>query len=566
MNESSGLSAAKVVLLAVQLATRADIPSLRYLVASHPKIFRRDNIILRILLTFLPETLESSSYIPLLDDLFSGDVLEIPKPSKLPSIDQDISDEVASKKVRRLHLLPLVPQAVPIDSGLDPLTLFLVHRAYKVDAEAGLLPQILALIAPFINHSEYLRTWTIVTLLPLLRYSYYYYPEDACLRTLQSMKSLDNTEGLQFLLSKAEPAGHKGHGFVGRDLRGLVGPWMYGDEQTRRTQDGLSADMAGRTVLPLEDTQSMNVMASKWPGWNEVFKWITTCAESSWPVAVDAIEQWDGPGDVDLGGFEGGAVWLKEDDQRILESRYAQAALAAAYLVRDDSVEAVTGSHRILTRIVSLLDHERISNLSSSASLLSSVPLDRESGIMRPENAKYLHSFLVEERNVLTQPTKQATSLLYALTLSAYLLTRADCRCSVKRAGDLALLQNKVEQKAELQRFINAASQVSKADDKYWIRIRNEILWLHDWTSEAVAPPETEKSGAENGNGIFGSLRKEQLEIEILKTLLSNGRKSPETPNIVLSTLFPSYQLTLQSRYQSCTVNVRNFSRKASVK
>lgn len=526
MTDSSGLSAAKVVLLVVQSATKADIPSLRYLVASHPKILRRENLILRILLTFLPETLESSSYVPLIDDLNSGEMLDIPKPSKFPSLDQDISDEVARKRVRRLHLLPLEPQPAPIDAGLDPLTLFLLHRAYKVDSETGLLPQILALIVPFIHHFEYLRTWTIVTLLPLLRYSYYYYPEEGCLRTLQSMNRLDNVEGLRFLLSKAESAGNKGYELVGRDLKGLVGPWMYGEEQKRRSKNASLAGMAGKTILPLEDTHSTNIMEMKWPGWNEVFKWIISCAESSWPVIVHAIEQWDGPGDVDLGGFEDAAVWLTEDDKRVLKVRYGQASMAAAYLIREDSVEAVTGAHLILSRIISLLDHERISNLPASVSLLPSVPLVRESGIMRPENAKYLHSFHLEERNVLTRPTKQATSLLYALTLSAYLLTRVGCRCSVKRAGDLSLLQNQVEQKAELQRFMNAASQVSKADDKYWIRIRDEILWLHDWTSEPVAPPKADSTESHNGNGIFGSVKKEQLEIEILKTLLSNGHMS----------------------------------------
>lgn len=521
---ADSLSAAKVVLLAVQLTITADIPSLRYLVASNSKTLRRGNLILRILLTFLPETLDASSYLPLLDDFGSDSAQEPSKPSTFPSLEEDISDEDARKRVRKLHLLPLAPPLLPIELDLDPLIQFVIHRAYKVDAEAGLLPQIHALVTPFLDHSEYLRTWAIVTFLPLFRFSYKYYPEENCLRSLKSMSSLDNPEGIRFLLSKAERDGKKGYPFIGRDLKGLIGPWMYGDWQEKRGKDASSQDMAAKTILPLEDSLAKGEKDFKWPGWDEVFRWIMAQAESSWPLAVDAIEQWDGPGDVDLGNYEGRSVWLEEEDQQVLEILYARTALATAYSIKEDTVEAHIGIYSILSRIISLLDFDRIPTLPASASLLPSITLDTGSDILRPDNGRYLRNFLLEERNILTSPTKQATSLLYAISISAYLLTRKGCSCSVRKAGELALLQNEREQNSELRRFMSTVTQTAKNDDKYWIRIRNEVLWLRDWGSESILPSETEAPSMEYGNGIFGRIRKEHLEAEILKALLSHAR------------------------------------------
>jgi hypothetical protein len=61
-----------------------------------------------------------------------------------------------------------------------------------------------------------------------------------------------------------------------------------------------------------------------------------------------------------------------------------------------------------------------------------------------------------------------------------------------------------------------------KSDDKYWVKIRNEILWLRSWGAEELL------EGAEsiNGKGVFGQLPKEFIEAELLKALLMNTRKS----------------------------------------
>jgi hypothetical protein len=79
------------------------------------------------------------------------------------------------------------------------------------------------------------------------------------------------------------------------------------------------------------------------------------------------------------------------------------------------------------------------------------------------------------------------------------------------------LEQKGTDQMVELQRLLRRFEDGPKGDDKYWIRERNELLWLRDWNNE---------SGLETaGRGIFGTISKEVLEMEILKALLSNTRK-----------------------------------------
>jgi hypothetical protein len=91
---------------------------------------------------------------------------------------------------------------------------------------------------------------------------------------------------------------------VGRDLKGLVGPWMYGDTRWKRRRLSSSGE---QSVAPLDETPVEN---QKYIGWEEAFRWITRQARTSWKTAVRAIEQWDGPGDIDTGGYEEGAMYV----------------------------------------------------------------------------------------------------------------------------------------------------------------------------------------------------------------------------------------------------------------
>jgi protein transport protein SEC39 len=516
----SSLVLAKAILLAVQAATKADIPALRTLI-DHQRKTLRTEIILRILLTYLPESLDSSKYVPFLQDLASRKISVDDKLEIDTSAIDEISNADANKKVKKLHLLPLAWPSAPADAPEDPFILFLIHRAYRIDEETGLITQLPELIVPFLNYSQYLRTWMISTLLPLLRLNYEYHPQESTLQTIRSFESLDDRTGVEFLLSRTrknvENEGDSSR-TIGRDLRGLVGPWMYGNSRWKRRRVSKSSSWDTQRVTPLDEVVSED---PKSVAWEEVFKWITLQATNSWITCVEAIDQWDGPGDVDLGGYGNGTVWLEEHEQKNLERRYARAALAAAYLIPEASIESLTGVQSILARLTTLLDLDRIPTLPAAAALLAPIPAIWESAIATAKNAAYLRTALMEEWNVLTTPNLTSISLLYGILISAYLLTRAGVQCTIRKAGELALLQDEREQTYEFQRLIHKLGNGPKGDDKYWTRLRNELLWLRDWGADELS------GGAEGsqGRGIFGKVRRDFLETEMLKTLLSNTRK-----------------------------------------
>jgi hypothetical protein len=505
------LSAPKIVLLAVELAAKADIDGLRHLAARHDTVLRKD-ILLRVLLTYLPEALPSSKYVGFLEEIERGEYSETDYGDIDSSAVEGLSDQEAAKKVRKLHLLQLSSPDTPPDAADDPTTQFLLRRAYKVDEEAGLLDSLPDLLVPFLDHSPSVRTLMVSAILPLLRRNFEYYPTSPIPHTLYSFQHLPDRTAVNLLLDQTGD-GAEDHTSVGRDLRGLIGPWLYNEKRwTTRTNDSGPGGA-------ISDHTSTGVEQELCPGWAQVLEWLTTKASKSWRVAVSAIDEWDGPGDVDLGGY--GAMWLNDQEQEHLERTYARAALASAYLIPEASQEALSGAHNIITKIMGLLDQDPGSPLQSAASLLPPIPIQEVTHLLSAQNATWLRNDLLQEPNPLTSPTKAATQLLYGLTLSAYLLTRNGVPCTVRRAGELALLQDERDQKSEAAKLIHTLSNNGpKSDDRYWIKARNDILWLRDWGSE-----EEGTSPGQQLKGVFGQLKREYLEVEILKALLANTRE-----------------------------------------
>jgi hypothetical protein len=517
------LTAAKVVLLAVSSAIRADVVSLSNLATTYRKILKTD-LLLRILLTYLPETLDSSEYVSLITEIDSGRDSSVPKVKVDASAVEDLSETDAVKNVRKLHLLPLAWPAAPSDAPSDPITLFLIHRAYRIDQQAGLITQLPDLIVPFLERSDYLRTWMLSSLLPLLRLNYEYHPLEGTSQTIEAFEKLEERSAVRLLLSRSTSNSEDGamsNKTVGRDIKGLIGPWMYGDTMRKRRKLRDEYDQDAQVIEPLD--QETKPRELTFEGWEEVFEWISSQAATSWTTCVDAIEHWDGPGDVDLGGYADGPMLLQEHEQQHLERRYARAAIASAYLISDTTQDALAGAQRILARITALLDLERMPNLSASAALLSPVPQHDTATIQVPQNAAFLRTNFLEEQNVLTTPKEASIRFLHALLISAFILTRYNVPCSIRHAGELALLQDESEQIADMQRLVYAMEKGPKGDDKYWIRARNELLWLHDWGSAELG----EGSNVPHGRGVFGKVPKELLEMEMLKAFLNNTRKMP---------------------------------------
>ncbi|KAH6655333.1 Sec39 domain-containing protein [Truncatella angustata] len=504
---TSLLSPPKVVLLAAHFAIKSDVDSLTILALRYDKVLQKE-LLLRILLTCLPETTEPARYVELLQRLESD---EFEKDDASREIDassvEHFTDVEVAKKVRKLRLLPLTSSVAPRHATEDLLSQFLLARAHRIDEEAGLLTQIPDLIVPFLDHAPCIRTWMISALLPLLRRNYEYYPHSPIQHTLSEFEQLNDRAAVALLLEQTGVSDDS-LSHIGRDLRGLIGPWLYNDARWKYDDT-----LIGEDGQPVSQNKTC-------PGWEQMLEWLTEQASRSWIVAVKAIEQWDGPNDVDLSGY--GSMWMEDEDQGYLESRYARAALAAAYLVTEASVEALVGVNTIITRVNALLGEDPMPTLQVASSLLPPLNELNNESIIVAKNATHMRNDLLEESNILTAPTKQSTHILHALTLSAFILTKAGAPCCIRRAGELAFLQDQREQKSEALKFINTLrNNTAKTDDKYWVRARNELLWLRDWGAE-----ETASDASTRLQGVFGRLDRAFLEIECLKAFLASGRYS----------------------------------------
>ncbi|KAF4342292.1 transport sec39 [Fusarium beomiforme] len=499
------LGPAKLVLLAVHFATIADIDSLTYLIGQHNTILRRE-LVLRIILTYLPETLNPAVYVPLIQAIVTDD-------SPLPTnpdhqLDtspvHDVSDEQASKRAKKLHLLSLKTADVPLAHETDPLTSFLLLRAYRMDEEAGMLPQVPELLSPFLQHSQELHTWMISTVLPLVRRNYEYYPQKPIRYSLLEFQNLPDRMAIDYLLAETGAVEDE-FGLAGRDLSGLVGPWLHNDSRWKREvfDQNASGDSDAEPELSC-------------PGWEQALEWLVSKASTSWPVALKAIEAWDGPSDIDLGSDAGS--WFQENQQQYLDRSYARAVLASAYLFSDADVSALAGAFRICNKIRSLLDEDSDTTLQSAVASLAPVPPFDMDAFGGAKAATYLRNDLLLSSNPLTTPKEESLDLLPALIQSAYLLTRSGVPCTVRKAGDLAFIRDQQEQKSQLGRLIRNLPTRASDDDEFWIRARKEMLWLYNWGN---SPSST---GDETLQGIFGSVTQEFIETELLKAMISRSR------------------------------------------
>lgn len=490
-------SPAKLVLLAVEYAKQSDVDSLHQLVIRNDTVFQTE-LVLRILLTFLPETTPPHAYTKLLQALDNKDAQQETEHSTLPTVEalEGITDEQAAQRVRKLRLRKLSGPESTAGDGKDSLTTFMFQRSYALDEEAGMLNHVTDLLIPFVGHAPAIRTWLASTVIPLCRRNLEYRSQGA-ISTLREFQELPDRAAVGYLLS---PLGLEGHENLGRDLRVLLSPWIYAD--SRWTSDD---EKGGAPSLDC-------------PGWEEFRGWLVRQSSKSWLISSGAVKQWDGPQDVDFGS----GIRLELDNSRLqhLEKSYVRAILASVTSITEPSLDALNGAWEMLAKARTLIGLEAPHGLQETVDRLpGSVFLSTEHPNSSKPASALLRNDLLDSQNVLTEPSEAAIEFLQMLTLTAYLLTRLGISCTLKTAGDLVLRRDSREQKAQLVKLIRlAANQSPKSDDDYWKRVRNEVLWLHSPGAEGTSTSDND------GRGAFGTISRHDVEAELLKAMLSQSR------------------------------------------
>ncbi|KAF2757992.1 secretory pathway Sec39 [Pseudovirgaria hyperparasitica] len=524
MDTLQHLSPPKCVLLAIRYASDANIPALRAVVrARHTDL--STPLVLRIILTYLPESIDPSAYVPLCSELISG---QFDTDSTAGDLDfsalNGVSDKKARSKVNKAQLLPL-PHYAYTHEGTDDLTNFLIHRAHRIHSETGLFDLVPKLVAPFLEYSQYLKTWFISACLPLLRQEYEYYPDHAVESSLDSFVTLGGTKAINLLLSRAlkpkpGPTRAEAPNNIARDIRGLVGPWVYGSSDRKRrkiTNDQhRHAISAGR-----DDGDSSSLDTAQAQDWDYAFKWLVEQAAANFTVVIAGIEEWDGPGDVDLGGYEQSPHYLTEDSQRQLEQRYAQAAFATAYAVEADTADTISGAHSLLVRLASLMDFEPPPDLATSVEMLPKI--EDATSIMHNTSPKALSpDSLLDKEHPLTSPNIKTFALLQIFIYSAYTLANLGYSMSIKNVAHMRFHSEEDEQTQMLQKILHGAGEiVGKESHKWshkWEVLRKQLIWLWNWGLVG------QKDAIQEGFGIFGKIKRENFEREILRAFLNGGQ------------------------------------------
>jgi len=502
------LSGPHCVLLAVQYTTESNITALRALTALRDAELPLE-LVLSILLTFLPEELESASYLEYIHELATGSRSPGADPTTTLDIAsvEGLSPSRAKKRRKALDLLPVAHSLYATEDELDIFTHFLIHRAHRIDAQTGLLELVPPLIVPFMGHSEYLRTWFISTVLPLLRLNFEYYPQSAA-GSLDEFAKMKGKRAIDYQLSNVRYASGEETHHVARDLKGVVAPWMCGATERKRrklSSEGRRASMAQEQIQEPDD-------------WDCLFQWILHTSKDYLQLATTAISEWDGPEDMDLGGYEEGRDYVDDDRQRQLEMRYAQTALACLYLVEKDDATTLHTAHSLVGRICDLLNYEPPPELSTGVESLPTYDLD-EPLMQSPHPSILQEHRLLEADNNLTKPSHESIQMLKLTIFSAQVLSTLHHPVSMRELAKISLRDDAAEQSSLLQKILHKLCS-SKRDTEQWTKARSKVLWLWNWNAKA------NQTNGRRAQGILGMLERSQVETEILKALVESGAYS----------------------------------------
>lgn len=531
------LSELHCMLLAVQYATESNIDALRALTAlREPELPL--GLLLNILLTYLPEGTEPATYVGFLNELATNTRHPGDDPAAHLNIAavEALSNSQARRKRKEIDLLPLCHPQYDAELELDPFSHFLIHRAHRIDSQTGLLDLVPQLLVPFLSHSEYVRTWFISTVLPLLRLSYEYYPQTAT-STLDEFAGLRGKRAIDFNLASLRGARKAGEDtqYAARDLRGIVSPWICGANDRKRRKISSENRRASITGEPAPESND----------WDCLFQWLLHTSKEDLLLVTAAISEWDGPEDMDLGGFEEGRDYVDEETQRHLEMKYAQTALSCLYLVDGSDVGTLQTAHALLTRICDLLHYDPPPDLNIDVESLPSY--DLKTPLLQDATSSLIQEdHLLEIDNDITKPGQDTFRIVELILFSACVLTSLQHPTSPRVVAKMSLRDDYSEQSSLLQKVLHTLTSGPKRDSDQWRTIRSKLLWLWSWGTSI-------HDNDRNGQGIFGMLDKTTIETEILRSLIE-GSHFPLAVQIYVKPAFGEHPL-LQSEVEKVVLS-----------
>ena len=512
---------AHTILEAVRLAVDADIDALRRLAAGEAQTLKLE-LVLRILLTYLPESTEPSEYTGFLHDLVFGNLNALDHSTLFQSELAHLRKDEAQRRVRKLRLLPLENARGLNDKTPDIFTAFLLNRARRIDQETGVLSLVRQLLEPFLTHSSYLQTWFIGTLLPLLRLNYEYYPQRVSIYSLETFEKLQGRTAINTLLSEAvRRREHGDEAQIDQDLKGLVGPWIYGHTREKRQKIGDGgqenlADTVTAPPLPLQNDAQDTLVSL----WTHAYEWLLDLSVRDFQQAVHAIERWDGPRDTDYGGWNTGENSVNQEELTKATTDYGRAGLATIYACHDAATLVFQGMQNILGRVALLNDVPTSLDLATARSTLSTNFLSQEY-ISSINPAHLFQDMLLHPSNPLTNLSKESVHLGELLLASAIILEDMGHPRSIKKILQLALFGTIVDQRDALRRLLHAIQEKKKNTDQAWNLNRQQLLWLRKWSR---SDDSDEDNISTTRTGLFNQIGLVDMEIEILKALLTNSR------------------------------------------
>lgn len=496
-------SKAHVILDAVQFAANADTRNFGQLTAQDGHTLTK-RLALRILLTYLPESTPPSHYVELLQDL-AADKVAATSQSQVPQPSKDLSEDDATSRVRKLRLVSLTTEGIE-SSSADELDKFIISRARRVDAQLGSLTLLQQLVEPFVKQSVCLKKWTVAVLVPLVRLDYEYCIDSGRAYSLEAFERLHGRSGVEALMARAVSNRDPEAWYIGRNIRGILGPWVLGEVWRRQRQGG-----ADTSKLTTTDGQQIEELLASC--WSNVYEWFLDLAKKDFTLALQFFDQWDGPGDVDYGGLHEGS--FGGNALATAEKKYAQTGLAILYQCQDTALTTSENTYAILLKVAKVggLVPPPDLNTFNREAFSSSLSSDYLGTI---STVHLLPAELLEPFNPLTRPNSASLELTSMVLLSSRLLNNLGHALTLDRILGLALFGSRLDQWEMFRKILYGLNSTIFGDDGAWSEARHKFLWLRGWQSNGGA--------AQARHGLFTQVSLEDYENEILKILVTHGR------------------------------------------